>query len=85
MLRRVALVRPEVSQEDSASIISSMCRLLVTPSSPILVTLMMGCYIPPKHPFLEEPHGVKSQKTAFFKICLVLSRRGVILTAKMEN
>jgi hypothetical protein len=27
---------------------------------------MMGRYIPPKCWFLEEPHGITSQKTAFF-------------------
>jgi hypothetical protein len=45
MLRRVALVRTDVSEEFSASIIiHSVCRLIVTtnaPHSPILVTLMM--------------------------------------------
>jgi hypothetical protein len=38
----------------------------VVPSSPILVTLMIERYIPPKRRFLQEPHGVTSQKTAFF-------------------
>jgi hypothetical protein len=28
-------------------------------------------YIPPKSRFLEEPHGVTSQKTAFFKVTAV--------------
>jgi hypothetical protein len=45
-------------------------RLLVTanvvPSSPILVTLMKEVYVPPKRQFLEESHGVTSQKTPFF-------------------
>jgi hypothetical protein len=45
MLRRVALVRSDVSEELSASFIR-VRRLLVTasilPSSPILVTLMKG-------------------------------------------
>jgi hypothetical protein len=47
-----------------------MLRLLVTanvPSSPILVTLMMEVSLPTKHRFLQEPHDVTSQKTAFFK------------------
>jgi hypothetical protein len=38
-----------------------MHQLLVTanvPSSPMLVTLMMGRYIPPKRCFLQEPLGV---------------------------
>jgi hypothetical protein len=65
MLRRVALVLTDLSEELSASII--MRRLLVTanvvPMSPILV--------PPKHRFLQEPHGVTSQKTAFFTVTAV--------------
>jgi hypothetical protein len=28
-------------------------------------------YVPPKHPFLQEPHGVTSQKTPFFKVTTV--------------
>jgi hypothetical protein len=36
----------------------------IVPSSPILVTLMREWrYIPPKRPFLQERHGVTSQKT----------------------
>jgi hypothetical protein len=45
----------------------SVRRLLVAacvlPSSPILVTLMK---VPPKRRFLQEPHGVTSQKAPFF-------------------
>jgi hypothetical protein len=46
-------------------------RLLVTasvvPSSPILVTLMKELLLnSPKRQFLQEPHGVTSQKTPFF-------------------
>jgi hypothetical protein len=87
MLRRAALVRTNVSEELSASIIRvtrigelwttlavkeffrSVLRLLVTadvPSSPILATLMMEAPSPPKRRLLQEPHGVTSQKTAFF-------------------
>jgi hypothetical protein len=50
----------------------SMFWLLVTakivPSSPILVTLMMETIHSPKHRFLQEAHGVASQKTAFFLV-----------------
>jgi hypothetical protein len=87
MLRCVALVETHVSEERSASFIKvtrigelgttlavtsnrllrSMCRLLVTasvvPSSSILV--------PPKRRFLQEPHGVTSQKTPFFIVTAV--------------
>jgi hypothetical protein len=39
----------------------------VAPSSPILVILMMeAIYVPQKRRFLQEPHGVTSQKTPFF-------------------
>jgi hypothetical protein len=97
MLRRVDLVRTDVSEEPSASFIGelgtlavtgnrgtlrknawkylvflrSVRRLLVTarvvPSSPILVTLIEAL-ISPKRRFLQEPHGVTSQKTPFFRL-----------------
>jgi hypothetical protein len=41
------------------------------PSSPILVTQMIGTILPPKHPFFQEPHGITSQKTAFFIVTAV--------------
>jgi hypothetical protein len=68
MLHREALVKTDVSEELSASIIrvtriSELGRTLaatsVVPSSPILVL--------PKRRFLQEPHGVTSQKTPFFR------------------
>jgi hypothetical protein len=40
MLRRVALVRTDVSEELSASFIRVLVKASVFPSSPILVTLM---------------------------------------------
>jgi hypothetical protein len=43
----------------------------VVPSPPILVTLMMERYVSPKHLSLQEPHGVTSQKTAFFVLIAV--------------
>jgi hypothetical protein len=46
-------------------------RANVVPSSPILVTLMMERYVPPKRNFLQEAHGVASQKTAFFIVTAV--------------
>jgi hypothetical protein len=74
MLRRVTLVRTDVSEELSASIIRvflrSVRRLLVTanvvPSSPILVTLMKKALRSSETPVLKEPHSVTSQKTPFF-------------------
>jgi hypothetical protein len=88
MLRGVALVRTDVSEELRASYIRvtriselgtlaitsnrflrSVRRLLVTanvPSSPILVTLMKEALSSSETSFLQEPHGVTSQRTPFF-------------------
>jgi hypothetical protein len=47
----------------------SVLRLLVTAnvsSSPILVTLMMEALSFSEHRFLQDPHGVTSQKMPFF-------------------
>jgi hypothetical protein len=91
MLRRVALVRTDVSEELSTSIIrvtriSKLETFAVTsnrrtlrigelgklvPSSPIHVTLMMKMLISPKCRLLQEPHGVTSQKAAFFIVTAV--------------
>jgi hypothetical protein len=58
MLRRVALF------------LRSVLRLVVTakvfPMLPILVTHMMRRYVPPNSRFLQVPHGLTFQKTAFF-------------------
>jgi hypothetical protein len=43
----------------------------VVPSSPILVILIMDRYVPPKRRFLQQLHGVTSQKTAFFIVTAV--------------
>jgi hypothetical protein len=43
----------------------------VVPSSPIFVTLMKEAPVPPKRRFLQEPHGVTTQKTPFFLVCFV--------------
>jgi hypothetical protein len=56
----VALVRPTL-----------LITANVVPSSPILVTLMMEALSSPKRPFLQEPHGVTSQKTPFFIVTAV--------------
>jgi hypothetical protein len=80
MLRRVAHVRTDVSEERSAPIIretkiSELGTTLVTanvvPSSPILVTLMMGALRSSKRRLLQEPHGVTSQKMQFFIVTAV--------------
>jgi hypothetical protein len=84
-LRLVTLVRTDVSEElatDHAAkkYLRSVRRLLVTasvvPSSPILVTLMKEALSSSETLFLQEPHGVTSQKTPFFIDKVVLNRGG---------
>jgi hypothetical protein len=57
----MAVVRTGVSEESIASIVRVRNAV---PSSPVLV-LMMKAIRSPKCRFLQEPHGVTSQKTAF--------------------
>jgi hypothetical protein len=86
MLRRVALVRTNVSEERSSPFIRvtrfgevgstlAVRRLLVTasvvPSSQILVTLMKEALISSETRFLPEPHGITYQKTPFFIVAAV--------------
>jgi hypothetical protein len=83
LLRRVALVRTDVSEE--SVFLRSVRRLLVTacvvPSSPIFVTLMKKAPGPPKRRFLQEPHGVTTQKTQFFIVTAVKTSN---LTQKID-
>jgi hypothetical protein len=75
MSRRVALVRTDVSEELSASFIR------VTRIGDLGTTLAVTSnrrtlrrrrrYVPPKRQFLQEPHGVTSQKTPFFIVTAV--------------
>jgi hypothetical protein len=54
--------------------LSTVRRLVVTanvPSSPILVTLMMEALSSSECRLLQEPHGVTSQRTAFFIVTAV--------------
>jgi hypothetical protein len=71
LLRRVALVRTD---QVYLVFLRSICQLLVAacvvPSSPIFVTLMKERQVPPKRRFLQEPHGVTTQKTPFFNYAL---------------
>jgi hypothetical protein len=78
MLRRVGLVRTDVSEDRSTSIIrvtriGELGMLAVNSNrrtqrrntlSPL--SLWWKRYVPPKRRLLQEPHGVISQKTAFF-------------------
>jgi hypothetical protein len=89
MLRRVALVRTDVSEELSASFIrmtrigelgTKFRPLLVTasvvPSSPILVTLMTDALSSSETSVLTRAtHGVTSQKTPLFTYWPVLDDR----------
>jgi hypothetical protein len=71
MVRYVALVRTDVSEERSASVI------MVTRIGELGTTLAVTSnrrtlrYVPPKRRFLQEPDGVSSQKTAFFIVTAV--------------
>jgi hypothetical protein len=73
MLRRVTLVKTEVSEELSASFIKVTrigelgTTLAVTSSRRTLERVS----VPPKRRFLQEPHGVTFQKTAFFTVTVV--------------
>jgi hypothetical protein len=60
MLRDVAHVRTGVLEISIASIIR------VTIIGELGTTLAVTSYIPPKSRFLQEPHSVTSQETAFF-------------------
>jgi hypothetical protein len=58
-----------MKNEEILVFLRSVHRLLATanvPSSPILVTLMMEALDSSKRRFLQEPHGVTSQKTTSF-------------------
>jgi hypothetical protein len=71
MLRRVALVIADSSEELSASFnrVTTIIELVtasVVPSSTILVTLIKEALSFSKRRFLQEPQCVTSQKTPFF-------------------
>jgi hypothetical protein len=78
MLRRVDLVRTDVSEKLNASFIrmTRIGELGTTlasdvPSLSILVSLMKEALSSSKSRFLQEPHGVTSQKTQFFIVTAV--------------
>jgi hypothetical protein len=76
VLCHVAVVRTSVSKERSASIIrvtrigelgtTLAVTVNVVPSSPILITLVVEAIRSSESLFLQEPHGVTTQKTPFF-------------------
>jgi hypothetical protein len=72
MLRRLALIRPDVSEGLSAAIIrvtriDELGSTLAVSSSLILVTLMMEALSFSEKSVLQEPHCVTSQKTTLFE------------------
>jgi hypothetical protein len=71
MSLRVALVRTDLSEGNSALIIrvTGIGELGTT----IPVILMMEVLRSPKRRFLKEPYGVTSQKTAFFIVISVIT------------
>jgi hypothetical protein len=77
MLRRVALVRTEVSEELSVPFIrvTKICdlgtTLAVTSIRRTLRRNFFAACVPPKRRFLKESHGVTSQKTPFFIVTAV--------------
>jgi hypothetical protein len=72
ILRRVALVITDVSEEHIASITRAKTvseletTLAVSEITDSLRPDYGGDNVPPKRRFLQEPHGVTSQKTALF-------------------
>jgi hypothetical protein len=58
----VALVRTDVSEESIASFIR--VKRIVELGTTLVVTRRL--YVPPKRRFLQEPHGVITQKAEFF-------------------
>jgi hypothetical protein len=79
MLRHVALVGTDVSEEHSTSIIRVTSigelgtTLAVTSNRRTLRRNTVRRYVSPKRRFLQEPHGVTPQKTAFFVSVLIYS------------
>jgi hypothetical protein len=75
MSHRVAIVRTDVSEELSASIISvtrigelgtTLAQLATDVRCEEMYVWLWRRYVPPKRRFLQESHGVTSQKTAYF-------------------
>jgi hypothetical protein len=73
--RSASIIKVTKIGELGTLVVTSVLRLLVTanvvPSSPILVTLMMEALSPTEHRFIQNPHGVTSQRTSFFIVTAV--------------
>jgi hypothetical protein len=72
MLRRVALVRIDVSDEYVASIIR------VTRIGNLGTMLAAVIFLRSLRRFLQEPHGVTSQKTSFFIVIAMKNLKSYI-------
>jgi hypothetical protein len=68
LLRRVALVRTDVSEEPGASFfrVTKIGELGKTQAATSNRRTLRRNTVPPKRQFLQEPHGVTTQKTPFF-------------------
>jgi hypothetical protein len=77
LLRRVALVRTDVSEEPGTSFIrvTGIGELgtaqAETSNRRTLRRILRRRQVPPKRRFLQEPHGVTTQKTPFFIVTAV--------------
>jgi hypothetical protein len=76
MLRRVALVGTDVSEEDRISSIITVTRIVELGT--FAVTSNRRRYVPTKRGILQEPHGVTPQKTAFFLVTAVKNLKSYI-------
>jgi hypothetical protein len=67
--------------------ISELGTTLAVTSSPILFTLMILATVPPKRRFLQESHGVTTQKTAFVNFTYIFERieRTGVLQSESER
>jgi hypothetical protein len=70
MLRRVTLVKSDVSEELSASFIR-VTRIGELGTTLAVTSNVTASVVPSKRRFLQEPHGVTSQKIPFFKVIAV--------------
>jgi hypothetical protein len=64
------------------SVLRFLVNANVVPSSPILVRWWWRPYVPPKRRLYQDPHGVASQKTAFFKNNLDVLKPRIIFTGQ---